>query len=346
MGGVSQEEDEVYRQYIALGCPFTKYMERGSRWKKIRLFYKLMKSCDCWIIGGGGLFPGENTRTLLIFLFRLLTGKLAGCRICMYGIEINPVKKLKNKCLWKIIVGLQDFVGTRNEDTAVFLRNLGYKRVKNFSDVTFALKLECEQETSEKDEEYDIWSLAMPWTEEEMQTSHYVKRYEILCRQLAKLMEQSDRKVMLIPFFVLDIRFINDVVSLANNQCKYEIVEIDRNVFEKRSLFINARRCLCMRFHSLLFAIYCCRPFVAISYSPKSSLLLKEFEMEEFMVKFGVRNSEFYYKEFDLNLDNLRKIYADCSEDMLGTVRKASNKMKKMAKIGEGELIRWICNQK
>lgn len=55
-----------------------------------------------------------------------------------------------------------------------------------------------------------------------------------------------------------------------------------------------------MRFHSVAFSIYNNSSFITISYSPKTTRLLKELNIDNY-VEYGIRDSQFFFKEFDLD---------------------------------------------
>lgn len=342
-GGVSKHVEIIYESYVDLGVPFHKIVAEGNRWKKLSAFFHFMLSCDCWIIGGGGLFPRENTMGLLILFVRMLLARIACVKICFYGIEINPVERKINRCLWRLVGGLADFFVTRNEATAEFLKGTGIERVKGSSDITFSLALEDEYSSGLLlPDEYDIWGLGMPWTEEEMKKIHYKERYRLLCSQLARMLENVDAAVLILPFFGLDRGFVSDVTDRCRNRERIIVIEDEIPFYKKRGLFLHARKCLCMRFHSLIFALYAKKPFVCISYSPKSSMLLNECGLEDCYVEFGVRDTEFFYREFDLNIEMVENKYWSVREEPPMTIQAVSEKLIKKAKAGERILKKWM----
>lgn len=278
---------------------------------------KTFRRYDYWIIGGGGLFPKDDGKILLKKLLLMNLAKAAGTKICIYAVEINPVRRSQSLYLWEKIRRKCDFVFLRNQASLDVFKDR--KNVWAFSDATFSLITKAEKECqanckNEKifSERYTLYALARPWSDRELKNEHIRQRYNTLINQIVKCVEADGNYPVFLPFYKEnDLKFIKDVTKKLN--CNFMIWNHDE-IEDKRMLFKNAQRCFCMRYHSVLFALYNATPFISLSYSPKTSALLDECGLKSWYVELGIRRTEFFYKEFDID----EKI-------LLGMIEKAKN---------------------
>lgn len=310
---------------------------------------KLLKHHDIWLIGGGGLYTTERFLTFYKLYLLISYAALNKTKVGFYGIEINSISKKSSKFLWKRILNKVDFVYARNDATVNLLKNLNSKnkRIDNYCDLTFSLVTKSEK-TGSMNEEYDflnedyiIWGLAMPWKEEELSLEKYAIRYNLFLNQIAKLCNNYNNLThVFLPFFErTDSKLIRDVVAHLN--VKYRIcTDVPR--YERRFLFKKSKFAVCMRFHSVLFSMYNEIPFAAISYAPKTSRILDECGLTENYVEFGIRNTQFFYKEFDLDDAKLRQII---DRELTEKKTYKCEKMKARAGMGRKLVMDWIEKQ-
>lgn len=316
---------------------------------QIRDTLNLLKRHDIWLIGGGGLYTTERFLTFLKLYLLISFATLKKNKVAFYGIEINSISKKSSKILWRKILNKVDFVYARNNATVNLLRELNSKnkRIANYGDLTFSLETESEKKGRMKEEfdflkdSYIIWGLAMPWKEEELVLEKYANRYNFFIDQIASLCNKYDNFThVFLPFFErTDSKLINDVI--AKLKVKYYVcTDVPR--CEKRFLFKGARFAVCMRFHSVLFSMYNEIPFAAISYAPKTSRILDECHLSDNYVEFGIRDTQFFYKEFDLDDTMLKQII----DRQLTSKKKYNyNEIKAHAEVGRNLVMEWIEKQ-
>lgn len=313
---------------------------------------KVICKADAWIIGGGGLFPNESIKESGLLLVKVVLAILSRTKLAIYGVEFNSFDKIVNRNIWKLIFLLCDMIVVRNKDSVLKINGLGIKKVKYGTDITFSLQTNVElndngsilKKLSLEKNKYIIWALAMPWTDEEMQEKHFQLRYKSMTEILLDTINRYSEYVhVLLPFFYpSDIKLINDLKRKLT--VKYIICDKKTGVDldEKRYIFKYARMAVCMRFHSVVFSLYHDTPFCAISYSPKTSNILMEQDMTENMVEFGIRNSQFFYREFDLDGDKFRRIVAKHLYSSKSDGKIKHSELIKYAKINENRLIEWL----
>lgn len=325
--------------------------------KKASILLHNIQGTDYWIIGGGGLFPNENPRYLLKLLIYIKWAKLFGTRVCMYGIDINPVKSDKCINLWRKLIREVDFITTRNENCYLMLEKIEKKNTQHYSDITFSLTTQ-----NEKDDQinlakklglengmYEAWVVAMPWSKKELASDHVQERYQKLCKLIAGEIDHIKSKVLFIPFFYgNDLQFITDIVERVSDTSRIVVADEKSGIVfsDRRLLFKHAKQCVCMRFHSVLFALYYAKPFLAISYSPKTSQLLREIGLDDRMVELGIRSNEFFYKEFDIEEKLLNRLLLEREKQDKKKLEDISVDMKKQALAEEACLISWLNKEK
>lgn len=206
----------------------------------------------------------------------------------------------------------------------------------------------------EKEDNIIIWALAMPWTAEERTSAHFQERYKTLLHDLIDVHHHVDIlypgcKNIIIPFLQPnDMVMAEDLVSAGFDNA--EIFQGDWT--EIRPLFAQARFAIDMRFHSVIFSMFECCPFAAISYSPKTTDTLRDNGLNCF-TEFGIRESAYFYKEFDLNKDELLKVIDKIgnhnqkvnNDFFQATSNKAKDNTKDLVLLAtksESKLIEWL----
>jgi polysaccharide pyruvyl transferase WcaK-like protein len=152
--------------------------------------------------------------------------------------------------------------------------------------------------------------LAQPWKENERE-ANYRLRYEKLCCEIRSILNNcfpSEYEFYFVPFHDLsDVQFAEDVLrgdEYLNSRAK--VVSTETSMLDKIDYIIESDFIFSMRFHSSVLSIILEKPFVAISYDFKISSLLKRFNLTNFE-EIGLRNNEFFQKEFDCDFLKLEQ---------------------------------------
>lgn len=339
---------EDYIEYFEnkLKCEFVEEKKNHNLIMQIKEKINLLNHHDIWLIGGGGLYTTESFPTFLKLYLLISYAAFKKIKVGFYGIEINSISRKSSKFLWKRILNKVDFMYARNDATVDLLRSLKSKnkKIENYCDLTFSLETKSEKtgtvsrEFDFLEDDYIIWGLAMPWKEEELAQEKYAARYNLFLEQITMLCNSYDNFThVFLPFFERsDSKLINDVIARLN--VKYRVCT-DVSRCEKRFLFKKARFAVCMRFHSVLFSLYNEIPFSAISYAPKTSRVLDECNLTDNYVEFGIRDTQFFYKEFDLDYAKLKQII-DRELTSKKTYKCAA--IKERAEIGRKLVKDWI----
>lgn len=284
----------------------------ANRWIRSWVILKEVIKNNYFIIGGGGLWPNDSWKKVFVHLMWISIGRLLGTHCILYGIELTFVRNDLTKKIWRKIIQKTDWIITRNRKSKELLNDISVSnKVKAYSDITFSITdseindFRNSTLSNKIETRYIIWALAMPWSEDELQKNHYIKRYEALVSALVELSMELDKKYpsvthLFIPFYQKnDVKLAHDIISMRKQFNAYLYKE---HWLDIRPLFAHAEFAVCMRFHSVLFALYEMCDFVAISYSPKTTDLLEEIGCPLY-TEFGIREKSYFYKEIDLDIN-------------------------------------------
>lgn len=263
-----------------------------------------------------GIFPTEDVSVLKHLNMYISFAKLFGAKVCLYGIDIDSLDTTEYRSQWKRIFKSVDFIETRNATCAKQLKNIVGDSDLIISGVDITHAFYTEEEVHQINllrnynlkQPYIIWAVAMPWSAEELQRTDIKQRYEKLCDQFRNLLEsKNDAHHVFPPFFAgTDITMINDIVQGTN--VDYTVINQECPIGEKRLFFKYAVEAVVMLFHGVQFALFYGTPFVAVSYSPKTTNVLKEFGLNGMYVEYGIRENSCFKKEFDISEKKWKKL--------------------------------------
>lgn len=297
-----------------------------------------------FIIGGGGLFPRESNKNLLKTYLLVKWAKKYGCKVAIHGVEVNSINKTINKLIWKKILNNIDYFYTRNNRTFQMLSDFSENsNIYYGSDVTFSLQDHCILNREISGNNIVLIAPAMPWSDLELKDRNVYLRYCKLCRQFANLvisLIENGNTCRFIPFYYKrDNIFIDDILKLIDLSYKSECKVLDiRNIdiANRNRIFSDVNFVVAMRYHSVLFSIFYEKPFLAISYSPKTTALMLENNLSNY-IEFGIRSKDFFYTTFDLDEDELIMLVNRLIENknnLIISVREANKKLKERTKKG------------
>lgn len=323
-------------------------------WRKFTKLTQLLRN-DYWIIGGGGLFPSEERADFRSLLSEIKIARKFNTKVCMYGIDINSIFREENKTIWREISKYVDFIVCRNLRTYLMLKELGCSNIYKSSDITFSVESKVEQRNDLmcldkigcNKENYILWAIPMPWFDSEYKEEIHGERYRKLVSDLQSVINQDynkDYKHVFLPFYYnMDMKIISDIVK--GIEVEYSICDKNKGltIEEKRQLFKLAKASVCMRFHGAMFSLYHQTPVAIISYSNKTSDVIKEYGLQDDLIEYGIRREADFYSEFDLQFEQFNKIVSNViknrKRDDYATV---SSKLKENARKSKEILQNWL----
>lgn len=324
-------------------------------WKRFAKRFALIR-CDLWIIGGGGLWPSEKSKNVHILLNEIKFAKKFGAKICFYGIDINSINEPVNIEAWKDILDEVDLFIVRNSKTKHLLDGLKKNNVIKSSDITFGLITSDEKQSSKSvlhkvglnDQEYILWAIPMEFPE-----NRKAERYSKFVASLQNLANKSmfrNYTHVFLPFnYNKDLQLLEDISKGIDGKSIICDNSFALSIEEKRILFKYARSGVFMRFHSVMFSIYYALPGVFISYSDKTSDVLRDVGLEDHFIEYGIKSDEDFCREFDLDEDKAILMADSIIKDdtvFRERLELASNYLKRQADSAKEEFetyIRRLC---
>lgn len=258
---------------------------------------------DAVIWSGGGLFPSRVFS--LKICVKMLPYRFLSRKIILNGLGI--VEKPKRKwfdCFLRMV----EYCSVRDDKSLAFVS----PQIKaiNCGDLYWGANL-LDSSKNKKSKRLLV-CLANPFSDKELQCKSVSERFEKLilqCVEFIKKYKQLGYEVNYLPFYHgSDEKFICKVQDKLHSNDKVLQRDVDYNLDTIDELFSQYEVGLCMRFHSILLSIKNSLPVVAIEYDFKSEMLMKEAGLEKFGVRYGIRKSDFFGEEFDIDGDRLCRI--------------------------------------
>lgn len=278
-----------------------------------------IKHKNLFIVGGGGLFPNLSWKMSAALYIDAILAKLHHSRFMLYGIDISRMKGRLSRFFWKKTASISEPIVLRNEYSRKMLANIGISSALGLTDLTFCTSTSVEKDPSKvealeerfglKGSKYVIFALANPFTSQEMSNTKYLSRFSLLVNELKQCRNEYEKngfKIVFLPFFFGSDSFI--IKKVADIEKDIVFGENDLDLEEKRAIFIHASAVFSMRFHGIAFALYHGIPCTAICYAPKSVALMEEAGLEDYVVKYGIRQTDSFFEEFDLDVARLATV--------------------------------------
>lgn len=251
---------------------------------------KVIKNCDKFILGGGGLFTDEKLFAVFLWGIHAFWAYRYKKSVIMLGQSVGPLKTRVGKWIVKKCFKNAKEIIVRDTESKQLLINLGIKKeIKVSSDLVFNLKIEETYDNQNLNKKVEQMKLKGYFI---VSLRNWPKNTKILYKKINQVLSVIVDKYKLLPVFVPfqashqnDEELMHKIIE--QNDIKYPILikKFDQNVFKVLSVIKNAEFTLGMRLHSLIFSIIQKVPIVALSYSPKIKNMLKDQGLSEFVVE-------------------------------------------------------------
>jgi len=284
---------------IPLGIrSFLRGVFKGELWHTLRQ----IKTCDRFILGGGGLFTDERLFAVLLWGLQAHFAYKFKKPVYIIGQSVGPIRTKIGRWIVKKIFSKATYINLRDEESKKLLERLKIeKEILVTCDPVFALDFDKKfdqkfiyRELNKKVEQegYSGYFLCTirPWT----------RNFEKLYTKFIQSIEEIRAKYQLLPVFI-PFQVINDndrsildkFIDQKTFKSKMVILEYEENIYEIMDVFSHAKFTFGMRLHSLLFSFIVGCPFIAIAYSEKIQNFLKMTGFENYIIKSFDKNNIF-----------------------------------------------------
>ncbi len=243
---------------------------------------KAIKDCDLFISGGGSLLQDvTSTRSLLYYITLMKLAKLYKKPVMVYANGIGPINRSINRVLTRNILNKVDLITLRDEDSKIFLEELGVKNenVHVTADPVFNLKPTDRSMVIKilKKESIPLDKPLVGVSVREWKNAHGL--VENMAKSIDYIGNKYNVNIILIPMhYPEDLSISYDILSrVAGGSCyvlsnKYSVEDI-------MGIINGLEMMIAMRLHSLIYAASQGVPMVGLIYDPKIEGFLRSIDM-------------------------------------------------------------------
>lgn len=289
---------------------FARGLLRGELWHTL----KEIRSCNKFILGGGGLFTDEKLFAVFLWGIHAFWAYIFKKPVLMIGQSVGPLKSKTGKLVVKKMFSRAKYINVRDNESKNLLKKIGIRqKILVSTDAVFGLdfyekiiKNKVDRELNKKCSQngqngYFIFSIR-PWKQ----------KTENLYKNIIQDVALISKKYKLLPVFVPfqlikenDQKILSKIIVQNDFNIKIEVRKFTDDIFEIFSLISGAKFVFGVRLHSLLFSVINLTPFLGFSYSPK----IRNF----------FKNDDTDLSKYILNL-NAEDLSDDTIDDMIARI--------------------------
>lgn len=286
---------------------------------------KIVKECDWFILGGGGLFGGLNFRANLIWAIQALMAYRFKKPVIMYGQSIGEVRWKIIRWLMRKIFQKAELIAVRDEDSKEQLKKLGVKKkIYLVPDLGFRLSqgtipttrantpttTHTHASTQSTTSIFASRPTLLVALRQMPDLSQHFKHY--IAEFLDWLISEHNYKIKFIDFqqgkegddklhkeiaAMMKTKFPHgsspEITPLVNaTRLHIDAPSGNHTIADLLHEFSRADLILGMRLHSIITAIKTKTPFIAISYAPKVSNFLQTASLQKYSINHDVLDFE------------------------------------------------------
>ena len=251
---------------------------------------RALRRCDALVSGGGSLLQDRtSTRSILYYLSVMRGAQLLGKPVMLYANGIGPVQKPANRRRVKKVVDRATLVTLRDANSARELEAMGVRRpaLHVTADPVFNLMAASRARAWEllrscgiaADRPFAVVSVR-PWPG----TAAFSEDLAALCDYLS---ERYGMQILFLPMQpAADVpaslqvgRHMRTAFCVLGDGAGQTAAESKLSPSDLMAVLGEAKLCLAMRLHTLIFAAHMATPLLGLVYDPKVASYLEELDM-------------------------------------------------------------------
>ncbi len=244
---------------------------------------RAIKDCDLFISGGGSLLQDvTSTRSLLYYITLMKLAKLYKKPVMVYANGIGPINRNINRVLTRNILNKVDLITLRDEDSKIFLEELGVKNenIHVTADPVFNLEPSDRAIILKilKKEAIPLDKPLVGVSIREWKDAHNL--VDNMAKSIDYIGNKYNSNIILIPMhYPEDLSISYDILNkVSGNNCyvlsnKYSVEDI-------MGIINGLEMIIAMRLHSLIYAASQGVPMVGLIYDPKIEGFLRSIDMD------------------------------------------------------------------
>lgn len=238
--------------------------------------FKVLKECDGFILGGGGLLSDEKPMAMVIWPLQAAFASLLRKPVFCLGQSVGPLKTFFGRRMARGIYSKALLASVRDTASRKVLHDLGIPACTVLADPAFAIHLHHAVQTQR--ENMVILSLRN-WP-----ANASVNMYKLFAHFTEWLWSEYGFKTMLMPFsggIENDTQLLYNIFTHVTKKEAVEVFEYTGDYGKVLELISRSKAVVGMRLHSLIFATLAQTPFLALSYSDKVKNLAFDLGMAD-----------------------------------------------------------------
>ena len=283
------------------------------RFRVLRVFHALCRG-DVLLSGGGSLLQDTtSTRSLLYYLSVIRCAQLLRKPVMLYANGIGPVRRPANRRRVRQVVERAALVTLRDHASALELKQMGITRpVQVTADPVFRLEPAGPERSAELLRSAGL-EPGRPFVAVSVRDWHDVGDFYA---QLAALCDHLRKKHGLeLLFLLMQPERDREATRLVRSYMEEpsHVLEASTTPRELMGVLGQARLCLAMRLHTLIFAARMAVPAMGLVYDPKVASYLEELDLpaagdvESFDGDEAIRRADALMADYDSVLARLRE---------------------------------------
>lgn len=290
-----------------------RYISHSRKITNFITYFRAIKNCDLFVLGGGGLLRDNTSwKNLFRLLDEIWLCKIFGRKVMLFAIGVGPFKTRLGKSLIGFTVKMCDLITVRDEHSATLLKGLGIaaERIHVVSDPAFLLnerKLEDESlitclSSTKKIGLFPALGLTCD--------GQNLIPAQQLARALDRIHERTKLEFIALPMRVRsngldDIDISNLIKSTMRFPDALTVYQKQLSPAELKWVTRQTLLNITVRLHAMIFSLGSRVPVVAINYEPKVKNVLIPFESDQYLVEIDDAFEEQLVIAVDNCLENL-----------------------------------------
>ena len=281
---------------------------------------KAIKSAKMLIVGGGTLIQDStSTKSLIYYLAVIKLAQIFKKKVMLYANGIGPIKK-ENFKITKRILNKVNLITLREELSLAELKKIGVDKPQILVTADSVFGIDYDKKAYEKNQ-YQLVSVR--------NNKRLSKNF---CIDIARLCDEMHEKhnisTVFIPFQKKnDTQITEQIRALMKSES--EIFDTECEFSELMALMENARLCIGMRLHSLIYSVISKVPCVGLVYDQKVKAFMDYIGQKNYLDASDLEYTDLLNK-VNYALENSEEIKKNLNEKYI-ELRELSQKNAKIA---------------
>ncbi len=265
---------------------------------------KAIISSKMLLVGGGTLIQDStSTKSLIYYLAVIKLSQIFNKKVMLYANGIGPIKN-ENKKITKKVLNKVDIITLREEMSVDELEKIGVDKPKIYVTADSVFGIDYDKKTFTK-KQYQLVSVR----NNKMLCDNFCFDVAKICDEMYEKYEIS---TVFIPFQKKNDTQITEKIR-ALMKSESEVFDTECDFSELMALMENARLCIGMRLHSLIYSVISRVPCVGLVYDQKVKAFMDYIGQQNYIDAHNFKGEELL-EMVTKTLENTDKIKADLVE--------------------------------